>query len=37
MLIKNKTEPWGQTVSRFLDSDGTLVGLTFTPSMRENT
>lgn len=35
MLIKNKKEPWGQTVSRFLDSDGILVGLTFTPSMRE--
>jgi hypothetical protein len=34
MLIKNKKEPWGQTVSRFLDSDGLLVGLTFTPSMR---
>lgn len=35
MLIKNKKEPWGQTVSRFLDPDGLLVGLTFTPSMRE--
>jgi catechol 2,3-dioxygenase-like lactoylglutathione lyase family enzyme len=35
MLIKNKKEPWGQTVSRFLDSDGLLVGLTFTPWMRE--
>jgi hypothetical protein len=35
MLIKNKKEPWGQTVSRFLDSDGLLVGLTFTPSMRD--
>jgi hypothetical protein len=35
MLIKNKQEPWGQTVSRFQDSDGILVGLTFTPWMRE--
>jgi catechol 2,3-dioxygenase-like lactoylglutathione lyase family enzyme len=35
MLIKNKKEPWGQTVSRFLDPDGTLVGLTFTPWLRE--
>jgi hypothetical protein len=35
MLIKNKKEPWGQTVSRFLDTDGILVGLTFTPSMRD--
>lgn len=37
MLIKNKKEPWGQIVSRFLDSDGLLVGLTFTPSMRGKT
>lgn len=36
MLIKNKKEPWGQTVSRFLDSNGILVGLTVTPSMREH-
>ncbi len=35
MLIKNKKEPWGQSVSRFLDADGILVGLTFTPWMRE--
>jgi catechol 2,3-dioxygenase-like lactoylglutathione lyase family enzyme len=35
MLIKNKTEPWGQTVSRFQDADGLLVGLTFTPWMRD--
>jgi catechol 2,3-dioxygenase-like lactoylglutathione lyase family enzyme len=35
MLIRNKKEPWGQTVSRFLDPDGVLVGLTFTPWMRE--
>jgi catechol 2,3-dioxygenase-like lactoylglutathione lyase family enzyme len=36
MLIKNKTEPWGQIVSRFLDPDGLLVGLTFTPGMRDD-
>ena len=35
MLIRNKQEPWGQTVSRFLDPDGLLMGLTFTPWMRE--
>jgi catechol 2,3-dioxygenase-like lactoylglutathione lyase family enzyme len=35
MLVKNKKEPWGQTVSRFLDPDGLLVGLTFTPGLRE--
>ena len=35
MLIKNKKEPWGQTVSRFLSPEGLLVGLTLTPGMRE--
>lgn len=35
MLIRNKTEPWGQTVSRFLSPEGLLVGVTFTPSLRE--
>ncbi|MGD0832450.1 MAG: VOC family protein [Terracidiphilus sp.] len=36
MLIKNKTEPWGQTVSRFLSPEGLLVGLTLTPALRED-
>jgi hypothetical protein len=35
MLIKNKKEPWGQTVSRFISPEGLLVGLTYTPWMRE--
>ncbi len=35
MLVKNKKEPWGQTVSRFLAPGGLLVGITFTPWMRE--
>ena len=34
MLVRNKTEPWGQTVSRFLSPEGLLIGVTFTPSMR---
>jgi hypothetical protein len=34
MLVKNKKEPWGQTVSRFLAPEGLLVGVTFTPMMR---
>lgn len=34
MLVKNKTEPWGQTVSRFISPEGLLVGVTFTPPMR---
>ena len=35
ILIKNKEEPWGQTVSRFLSPEGLLVGITITPAMRE--
>jgi catechol 2,3-dioxygenase-like lactoylglutathione lyase family enzyme len=35
LLVKNKKEPWGQTVSRFLSPEGLLVGITFTPAMRE--
>jgi hypothetical protein len=35
MLTKNKREPWGQTVSRFLSPEGLLVAVTFTPSLRE--
>lgn len=34
MLVRNKKEPWGQTVSRFVTPEGLLVGITFTPSMR---
>ena len=35
MLVKNKKEPWGQIASRFLSPEGLLIGITFTPSMRE--
>lgn len=35
MLVKNKKEPWGQSVSRFLSPEGILVGITFTPFLRE--
>jgi len=34
MLVKNKKESWGQTVSRFISPEGLLVGVTFTPLMR---
>ncbi len=36
MLVKNKKEPWGQVVSRFLSPEGLLVGITFTPAMRDS-
>ena len=35
MLVKNKTEPWGQIVSRFLSPEGLLIALTFTPWLRK--
>ena len=36
MLVKNKTEPWGQTISRFLSPEGLLIGIAFTPFFRDN-
>ncbi len=35
LLVKNRKEPWGQTVSRFISPEGLLVGITFTPMLRE--
>ncbi len=35
MLVKNRKEPWGQTVSRFLAPEGILIGITYTPWMRK--
>ena len=35
ILIKNKKEPWGQTVTRFISPEGLLVGITVTPSLRK--
>lgn len=35
MLVKNKKEPWGQIVSRFLAPEGLLIGVTYTPSFRK--
>ncbi|HKO14413.1 MAG TPA: VOC family protein [Acidobacteriaceae bacterium] len=34
MLVRNKTEPWGQTVSRMLSPEGLLVGISVTPALR---
>jgi hypothetical protein len=34
LLVSNRTEPWGQVVSRLISPEGLLVGLTFTPWMR---
>jgi hypothetical protein len=35
MLVKSRKEPWGQIVSCFIGPEGLLIGVTFTPSMRE--
>jgi len=35
MLVKNRKEPWGQTVSRFLSPEGLLLGIAFTPLFRK--
>ena len=35
ILVKNKKEPWGQTVTRFISPEVLLIGVTFTPSMRQ--
>jgi catechol 2,3-dioxygenase-like lactoylglutathione lyase family enzyme len=35
MLVRNKQEPWGQIVSRFLSPEGLLIALTFSPWLRK--
>lgn len=34
LLVDNRMEPWGQTVTRLLSPEGILVGITFTPWLR---
>lgn len=34
LLVANRTEPWGQTVTRLLSPEGLLTGLTITPWLR---
>jgi catechol 2,3-dioxygenase-like lactoylglutathione lyase family enzyme len=36
LLIAARKEPWSQTVTRLLSPEGILVGLTYTPWMRES-
>ena len=35
LLQDTKVEPWGQTTARLLSPEGLLVGVTYTPSLRE--
>jgi catechol 2,3-dioxygenase-like lactoylglutathione lyase family enzyme len=34
LLVSERVEPWGQTVTRLLSPEGILVGVTHTPSLR---
>lgn len=34
VLVADRMEPWGQTVSRLLGPEGLLVGVTYTPDQR---
>jgi len=36
MLLQNKKEPWGQTVSRFISPEGLLIGITYTAALRDH-
>jgi len=35
LLVRSRTEPWGQVVSRLISPEGLLVGVTMTPWMRD--
>jgi hypothetical protein len=35
LLVSARKEPWGQIVTRFLSPEGILLGLTYTPWLRE--
>lgn len=35
LLVTNRSEPWGQSVTRLLSPEGLLVGLTITPWLRD--
>ena len=35
LLVRARTEPWGQVVTRLISPEGLLVGVTMTPWMRD--
>jgi catechol 2,3-dioxygenase-like lactoylglutathione lyase family enzyme len=35
VLHEARTQPWGQTVARLQSSEGAIIGLSYTPSMRD--
>ena len=36
LLVEARIEPWGQIVTRLLSPEGILVGITYTPWLRDN-
>jgi hypothetical protein len=36
-LHEAKTEPWGQVVARLLSPEGAIIGLSYAPSLHNNT
>jgi len=36
VLVRNRKEPWGQLVSRFLSPEGLLTAVAFTPALRDD-
>lgn len=37
LVHEPRTEPWGQTIARVLSADGLIVGVCYTPALREKT
>ncbi|HEV7177441.1 MAG TPA: hypothetical protein VGN29_18225, partial [Solirubrobacteraceae bacterium] len=35
LLHQAREEPWGQTVARLLSPEGTIVGISYTPALRD--
>ena len=35
LLVSDKEEPWGQTITRFIGPEGLLIGVTHTPWLRD--
>ncbi len=35
LIHESRTEPWGQTIARVLDPNGLIVGVCFTPALRD--
>jgi glyoxalase/bleomycin resistance protein/dioxygenase superfamily protein len=35
LIVRNRTEPWGQVTTRLISPEGLLVGVTMTPWMRD--